>query len=260
MDIKKINLVYFSPTGSTKKILKNIVKNIDIEIVEINLTNFEARWGKYEFGEDELVIFGMPVYGGRLPAISNEFFRGLSGSNTPAACVVSYGNRDYDDALIELKDLSTKSGFLSIAGAAFVSKHAIVHGIATNRSDSQDELSHYDFGEKLMKKIADALSSQQIDTIEVRGRNPYKSAFGMPFGPSTKEICDECKSCADNCPVRAINPDDPKEVDELRCINCFSCVNSCKKEAKYIDSEEFKDSMKMLEKICEGRRETEIFI
>lgn len=37
---------------------------------------------------------------------------------TPAIAVCVYGNRDYDDALIELKDAIEANGFKTVAAAA----------------------------------------------------------------------------------------------------------------------------------------------
>ena len=43
-----------------------------------------------------------------------------SASQTPAVLVVVYGNRAYDDALLELSDIATGAGFVPLAAGAFV--------------------------------------------------------------------------------------------------------------------------------------------
>ena len=53
----------------------------------------------------------MPVYGGRLPAIAVQRLREIRGNDSPAIAVVVYGNRAYDDALLELRDVLTANGF-----------------------------------------------------------------------------------------------------------------------------------------------------
>ncbi len=50
---------------------------------------------EYQFAPDELVVFGCPVYAGRLPnKISPDFARCLHGAGTPAVALVTYGGRD----------------------------------------------------------------------------------------------------------------------------------------------------------------------
>ncbi|NMA72898.1 MAG: hypothetical protein GX963_01795 [Bacteroidales bacterium] len=50
-----------------------------------------------EFEENELVIFGFPVYAGRIPQLCVPALNKFKGKNTPAIIVCVYSNRDYDD-------------------------------------------------------------------------------------------------------------------------------------------------------------------
>ena len=59
-----------------------------------------------DFGPDDLVLFGVPVYGGRIPSPAVQTLRRMQGSRTPAVLVAAYGNREYDDALLELADIA----------------------------------------------------------------------------------------------------------------------------------------------------------
>jgi hypothetical protein len=42
---------------------------------------------------------------GRVPALINEWLNAIQAQNTPTVCVVVYGNRVYDNALLDLKIL-----------------------------------------------------------------------------------------------------------------------------------------------------------
>ena len=75
------------------------------------------------FSGEDFVIFGMPVYGGRLPALAAKRLAGLHGEQTPCVLVVTYGNRHYDDALVELQDLCEAQGFVVKGAAALVGRH-----------------------------------------------------------------------------------------------------------------------------------------
>lgn len=153
MNIKRINSIYFSPNGSTKKIVNSLVKGIGVDKEEeFDLSLPGERDKKKVFGKDDLLVIGFPVYSDRLPTIADKIIGNLSGKNTLAVILVSYGNRDYGDALRELKDKLEKRGFKIIAGAAIVGEHCLNTNIARNRPDKKDNIKILDFGRKIKKK------------------------------------------------------------------------------------------------------------
>ena len=116
MDIKKVTGVYFSPAGSTKTVVETtadeLARLFKAECRYISLNTPSDRAQEYQFAPDELVVFGCPVYAGRLPnKISPDFARCLHGEGTPAVALVTYGGRAYDNALAEMCALLTKNGF-----------------------------------------------------------------------------------------------------------------------------------------------------
>lgn len=86
-----------------------------------------------DFGPDDLVLFGVPVYGGRIPSPAVQTLRRMQGSRTPAVLVAAYGNREYDDALLELADIAAANGFIPFAAAALIAEHSIMHSVAAGR-------------------------------------------------------------------------------------------------------------------------------
>ena len=86
MEITRVNLVYFSPTQTTRKTLRAMASAFSVEVKEYDITlNREIEVPV--FGADELVIAGVPVYGGRIPLLVESFFQGLKADHTPAAVV-----------------------------------------------------------------------------------------------------------------------------------------------------------------------------
>ena len=142
MKITTAKLVYFSPTGTTKKVLEGIADAIQVDLVEqIDLTPPEAVTREFEELQDELAIIGAPVYGGRIPLDAVHRFRRLKANNTLVVVVVLYGNREYEDALLELKNLTEELGFTAVAGGAFVGEHSYANEtvpIANGRPDAED--------------------------------------------------------------------------------------------------------------------------
>ena len=68
MEIKNIASVYFSPTDSTRGIMSGIAATLSWPVQEFDITGYSANDGKYRFSRNELLLAGVPVYGGRVPA------------------------------------------------------------------------------------------------------------------------------------------------------------------------------------------------
>lgn len=64
---------------------------------------------------DTLTIIGVPTYAGRVAPTALERLQKIKGDNTPAITIVLYGNRDYEDALLELRDTVKQLGFIPVA-------------------------------------------------------------------------------------------------------------------------------------------------
>ena len=125
MEIESVKLVYFSPTGTTKAVLQGIAKGINPGNMElIDITRPDARKKPLVTSENELLVVGVPVYMGRVPALLIEWLNAIQAHNTPTVCVVVYGNRVYDDALLELKNIVMKCGGIPIAGGAYIGEHS----------------------------------------------------------------------------------------------------------------------------------------
>ncbi|HCP42006.1 MAG TPA: hypothetical protein DIT83_00685 [Barnesiella intestinihominis] len=97
---KKMYIVYFSPTGGTRKAAYIIGKEIDPQATEIDITDHTRQQNSYDLNGEDTLLVAVPVYGGRVPSVAIDRLKRITGHNTPAILVVVYGNRDYDDALL----------------------------------------------------------------------------------------------------------------------------------------------------------------
>ena len=157
MKIESVKSVYFSPTGTTKKVVQGIAHGINPGTMElIDITKPDARKQPLLTSENELLVVGVPVYMGRVPALLIEWLNAIHAHNTPTVCVVVYGNRVYDDALLELKNIVMKYGCIPIAGAAYIGEHSFSNSetpTAQGRPDEND-LNHAKvFGQKIREKL-----------------------------------------------------------------------------------------------------------
>ena len=64
-----------------------------------------------------------------------KFLDTLEGHGAISIPYVCYGNRNYDDALIELGDILTAKGFENIACGAFIAEHSFSRILAAGRPD-----------------------------------------------------------------------------------------------------------------------------
>ena len=266
MEFKNVKMVYFSPTKTTQKVLESIANGIGIEKVKhFDLTcpqNIEQTIAPFS---DEIVIIGAPVHAGRLPEAAVQRFKQLRANNTLAIIVVVYGNRDFDDALLELKNLVIESGFTPIAGGAFVGEHSFSTEetpIAKGRPDSLDIQNTMEFALKIKDKIKSLSTSQvQID-LEIPGKFPYKDK--MPpnkVAPIVdKTLCNLCGICIDVCPTGAILLEESIITKTELCIRCCACVKSCPNEARVVEDSAWKAIGAKLNANCSTRKEPQIFI
>ena len=104
MKIEKVTGIYFSPTGHTREVVQHIAEGLDNSAELLDLTSAEHETQRRQYSAQELVVVGVPVYGGRIPALAEKRMTLMQGDQTPAVIVVTYGNRDYEDALLELKN------------------------------------------------------------------------------------------------------------------------------------------------------------
>lgn len=260
MDINKVTVIYFSPNGSTKKIVNRVAEDIgSYTVEEIDLTSVESRNEKRKFNMDELVIIGFPVYADRLPVICNEIFKNIEGNNTPTIAIVSYGNRDYGDALLELTEGLKKSNMKVISGAAIIGQHCQNKNVATNRPDKEDNVKILEYANKIRDKINNIVQLEETDDICVKGSYPYKplKSHMAPLGDCK---CIQCGLCEEKCPVNAIDKKDFRKTDNSKCIFCGACINICPTNARDIREESIKSFIKRLEIIAKERKEIEVFI
>ncbi|MCP4525575.1 MAG: 4Fe-4S dicluster domain-containing protein, partial [Aestuariibacter sp.] len=262
IEVKQVKLIYFSPTGTTRKVLESIAKGIAVEDVEhIDLTLAEGAKQTIPPFSDELVIIGAPVYGGRLPVDAINRLKQLKASKTLAILIVVYGNREFEDALLELKNLAIESGFIPVAGGAFIGEHSFASKdlpIANGRPDSQDVQIAVDFGVKIAEKITALRSPDTPMDLEITGRFPYEAdgARPMAVSPVTKEdICTVCGTCASVCPISAISINGSVATKIELCIRCCACIKNCPTGARFMEEGPWKDVANWLNENCSTRKE-----
>lgn len=258
MKINNLYEIHFSPTGGTKETVDVISAQWNIPKSIIDLADMNVEFDKYEFYGDDLCVIGVPSFGGRVPAVAVQRIRQLKANNTPTIIIATYGNRNYDDTLVELQEIVENVGFCVVAALAVVTQHSIFPQIATGRPDALDKSKLAEMAIKIKVYIERA---NGFNKAKLSGENrQYKEYKGVPLKPVTSSKCMKCGICANNCPVGAIPLDNPKVTDNEKCISCMRCVRRCPKGARKIS--ELKSSMILMKikKECQERKDIEIFV
>lgn len=270
MNIESLKLIYFSPTDTTKKIIQTIARGINLSDIEmVDITKPEGRKQRLRTSERDLIIIGMPVYFGRVQTNAIEWLHTIKAHNTPTVCVVVYGNRDYDDALLELKDTAVKIGCLPIACAAFIGEHSFSNSeapIAAGRPNTDDLSRAEFFGEKIREKILSVPSVNHVTDITIPGNYPYidmidsKKRLASVVFIVGHNSCLQCGDCAQHCPVGAIDSNDSASIDTNKCILCHACIKMCPANARGINNDMIKNIALRLSQECQERREPVFFL
>ncbi|MBQ9903398.1 MAG: 4Fe-4S binding protein [Synergistaceae bacterium] len=270
----KVYAVYFSPSGSTEKIVKRIAKGFEgFEVESVNLLTSASRKKNYTFGKNDVVVFGM-MTAGKLFTLSDEIFECLHGDGTPFVGVITYGNSYYGIALTEMKERAEKSGFSVASMGAFIARHSLDPSVAEGRPDSEDLKIIDDFARESREKILRGdyvlhdepqtgwSSSEQANNLIAYRETHRDEPYMLPPSYKTKIItnaCIKCGKCVRNCPVNAINIES-KTFDLDSCIGCWGCINRCPNHAIISTSQEMSDIMKNIGSVFSKRLEPEIFM
>ena len=266
MNSNTVRLIYFSPTGTTRRILEGIANGFQlVTIKHVDLTSPGTRTRKLAEMHDELVIIGSPVYTGRLPVDTVSRLRRLQGNGSPAAIVVVYGNRAYEDALLELRDLVLETGFKPVAAGAFIGEHSFSNNatpIAVGRPDAEDLRKAKEFGKIVQEKMRTMRAPEGSAPLQVPGNFPYRERGALSnISPVTQaSICGKCEKCASVCPAGAITVGDTVMTDRGACIRCCACVKACSTGARVMDDPRIRQVVAQLSMNCHIRNEPEVFL
>lgn len=250
-----IHQLTFSPTGGTRRVSEAICKafNVECDITELCIKQEKLKYPSIHV--DDLVVISMPVYAGRVPALAVERLRGVKANGAKCVIVAVYGNRAYEDALLEMQDVATEMGFQAIAAVAAIAEHSICRMYGTGRPDDEDAKLLASFGLDIMNKVN---NTKSFEPLALPGNRPYKQGCFGPY-PIAQDGCAECGTCASECPTGAISFDNLKEVNQALCIGCMRCVSVCPTQARSI-GERLNILSAHLKPLCSERKECELFI
>ncbi len=243
--------IVFSPTGGTEKAADIIGKHWNENPVKIDLSDAAADFGKCEINGQDMVIIAMPSFGGRAPAVAVERLRKIRGNGASCVLVCVYGNRAYEDTLVEMEDAAWECGFHVTAAISAIAEHSIMPQYATGRPDEADR--------KQLTEFADQIAGKTGPVSTIPGNRPYKKAGGAGLVPKPDKSCVKCGLCAKTCPVQALDSAQFK-ADSKKCISCMRCMKQCPQNARKVNGLMVSAAALAIKKVCSVKKENELFL
>ena len=126
----KLYDIVFSPTGGTQKVSAHLTKGLGGNAVSVDLTDSKQDFHAVQLTQDDVAVIAVPSYGGRVPAVASERLGHIKAHGARAVLVCVYGNRAYEDTLVELEDAAKQAGFRVVAAVAAIAEHSIARQFA----------------------------------------------------------------------------------------------------------------------------------
>lgn len=270
--IRQITVCYFSPTGGTLQVAKVVAElignSLQVPVKYHSYTLPSERQQFPAFAEDELLIWATPTYAGRIPNKTLDFVRSsMEIRDLPCIAIVTFGNRNFDNALAELAALMRNGGGKLLGAAAVVTRHVFSETLAAHRPDAQDRQQIEAFAlqilEKLKRGIGDAFTvpgeatpSQYYTPLREDG-TPANFLKAKPQCDLSR--CNACGNCLSVCPMGTIQSEMGKPTFNGICIKCQACRRTCPEHAISFTDSDLLSHIAMLEKHYSSSKSSEFF-
>lgn len=251
--------IVFSPTGGTQKVADALAEELAKDggsISQIDLSDSAMEKADPCVDADALAVIAVPCFAGRVPALVLERLAKVASNGAKAVVTIVYGNRDFDDALLELKDSAVALGYTVVAGVAGIAEHSLAHQFAAGEPGADQIAMLQSFAQQILEKV----QNDATGDVEVPGNKPYKDSGAGKLVPQPTPACSACRLCARVCPVGAIGTLPRGMADENLCIGCMRCAAMCPKHARVVNQEIAGAIAARIEGACSVKKDPQLFL
>ena len=246
-----LHVFCFSPAGSTRRVAEAAAAAWGGQPVWHDLGRTAVRAGMKVQPQDECII-AVPCFSGRVPPVIAERIASLRGNGARTLTMVTFGNRGYEDSLLELTDLASAAGFQAAGAAAIVARHSLAPRIASGRPSAGDLSAVAEFARRAR--------ASRGSTVRPEGHRPYRPYSRLGCAPVSGAGCTSCKICADACPTGAIRRSAGAPADISKCMGCMSCIQVCPRQSRSLPQEFQRQIAARLAQTAAGRARSAFFL
>lgn len=230
-----ISLYYFSGTGNSLKIAKDLAEQFD----DASLIPIATRNGSvHSSDEHEIIGFVFPVYFLDMPDIVKQFVEQLSFKHAQYIfavinCGEHAGNTLYNfDRLLQRKGQQLHAGFILL-----MPDNSIV--ISTKLEEHQKRFIQEP---EQIKRIAETIKQKKTCLPKYKGivRNKMLKPFLLAIMKGYYRLdnkrcdstrCNQCHVCAQICPTNNITKTKGLPLWGNNCTQCYACIQWCPQQA-----------------------------
>jgi ferredoxin/flavodoxin len=232
-------VLYFSATGNTEFIAREIAKRLDDECVNL-LERFKSQDHSILHSEKPFVICA-PVYVCEMPRFMSQYLKEqvFSGSKDVYFIFTSGGYCGISGVLA--KSIFKKKGMIYHGHAEFKMPRNYVANDAYPMLEAEEIESRISASHEMIGPVAERIRTGQ--KLTARHVFLFETIITVPFNPvwcklkltakyfHTTDACIGCGKCVKLCPLNNITLENKLPVWGNQCTHCMACIGNCPTEA-----------------------------
>lgn len=237
--MSRIGIIYFSGTGNTEFVARNMKEHLESNNKVVDLINIEKDKPNLELYEN--IIVGGPVYVERYPEILLTYIdrelREYKGK------VMLYSTQAAESETSVFKHGSSSLPFLNITYSEYIVMPNNLYNMMFPKTpiDVQNKLfkEAVDKGNEAVDSFLEGKCKEHlVGNGKVKFINWVYKIFYKYFAirymnkvTVNKDLCTDCKICERNCPTQSITLIDKEVKVKESCTLCQRCISRCPQNA-----------------------------